>query len=291
MIWEFSGAGAISPLAQTAALTNQPPSSTPAGASVTTTTAGEVIVSIAAGSQSITGIDPGNPFAEDSLVRSNGWAHLVTSAPGAFTAQWVESPSGAYCASTAAFSAASGGLTYLLTANPTSLAFGEVLIATCSTLPVILNITGTGSVTVTQDNVVGAGFTASGLSLPHTLPAGQNTDLSMAFCPATGVSVTGSVTVVSNASDSPAVVSLSGSGQHNVVLSWSPSTGATGYDIYRSSAGSAYSQIASVTDATYTDSSTALQPGQVYSYEVTSVNSAGVQSSPSSPVQVTIPSP
>ena len=183
------------------------------------------------------------------------------------------------------------GFTYLLKSSPTSLAFGRALVGSCSTLPVILNNTGTGSVIITQDNVVGPGFTASGLSLPYTLPAGQNTDLSMAFCPATGVSVTGSVTVVSNASDSPAVVSLSGSGQHNVVLSWSPSTGATGYDIYRSSAGSAYSQIASVTGATYTDSSTALQPGQVYSYEVTSVNSAGVQSSPSSPVQVTIPSP
>jgi hypothetical protein len=290
VIWEFSGAGTTSPLAQTAALSNQPTSSTPAGASVTTTAAGEVIISIAAGSESITGIDPGNPFAEDSLVRSNGWAHLVTSAPGAYTAQWVENPSGAHCASTAAFYGASGGLTYLLTASPTSLAFGEVLIGSCSTLPVILNNTGTGSVTVTQDTVVGAGFTASGLSLPYTLPVGQNTDLSMAFCPARAVSVTGSVTVVSNASDSPAVVSLSGSGQHNVVLSWSPSTGATGYDVYRSSAGGVYSQIASATSTTYTDSSTALQAGQVYSYEVTAVNSAG-QSSPSSPVQVTIPSP
>jgi Abnormal spindle-like microcephaly-assoc'd, ASPM-SPD-2-Hydin len=289
VIWEFSGVSTTAPLAQTAALYNQHSTTTPAGASVTTTVTGELIVSIAAGSESITGIDPGNPFAEDSLVRSNGWAHLVTSTSGAYTPQWNESPSGAYCAGTAAFNAASGGLTYLLTASPASLAFGEVLIGSCSTLPVILTNTGTGSVTITQDTVTGTGFSASGLTLPYTLPAAQNTDLSIAFCPTTGASVTGGVSVVSSASDSPTSVSLSGGGEHNVALSWSPSTGATGYDVYRNTSGGSYTQIGSATGTSYTD--TTVSAGQTYNYEVTAASSAGQSAPATLPGPVTIPSP
>jgi hypothetical protein len=291
VIWELSGVSTTSPLAQVAALRNQPGTTTPAGASVTTTSAGEVIISIAAGSKSITGIYSGNPFIEDSLVRSNGWAHLIASSTGAYNAQWDESPSGAYCASAAAFFAATGGLTYLLTASPSSLAFGNVLIGSCSTLTVTLSSTGTGPVTLNSINTTGTGFSASGPSVPFTLAAGYSTPLNATFCPTTGASVTGTATVVSTASNSPTVVSLSGTGQHNVALNWTASTssGVTGYDVYRSKSGGSYTQIGSATGTTYTDSS--VSAGLTYNYQVTAVSSSSQSAPAALPGPVTIPSP
>ena len=291
VIWEFSGVSTTSPLAQAAALSNQPTTTAPAGPSITTDSAGEMIISIAAGSKSITGIYSGNSFTEDSLVRSNGWAHLIASSTGAYNAQWDESPSGAYCASAAAFFAATGGLTYLLTASPSSLAFGDVLIGSCSTLTVTLSSTGTGPVTISSINTTGAGFTASGPTLPFTLQAGYSTPLGVTFCPTSGASVTGTVTVVSNASNSPTVISVSGTGQHNVALNWTASTssGVTGYDVYRSTNGGSYTQIGSAPGTTYTDST--VSAGQTYNYQVTAVTSSGQSAPASLPGPVTIPSP
>jgi len=110
-----------------------------------------------------------------------------------------------------------------------------------------------------------------GLSLPYTLPAGQSTDLSITFCPTSGARVTGSATAVSNASDSPATVSLSGTGQHNVRW-WSPSSsgGLTEYDVCRSPARSGpYTQITSVASTRYTGRTVAA--GQKCYYQVTAV--------------------
>jgi hypothetical protein len=295
VIWEFSGVSTTSPLAQTAALYSQAATTTPTGASVTTTSAGELIISMAAGAQSITGIYEGNPFIEDSLVWSNGWAHLIASSTGAYTAQWNESPSGAYCAGTAAFTAASPGLTYLLTTSPSSYAFGDVLIGSCgTTLPSItLASAGTGPVTMTQIDVTGTEFTASGPSLPFTLAAGYSTPLDVTFCPTTGASVTGTVSVVSNASDSPTDISVSGTGQHNVNLSWSASSGAIGYDVYRSMTSGVFGSTplnpSLVACCTYTDET--VTAGQTYYYVTTAVNSAGVQSGYSNQVTASISSP
>ncbi|HXJ96057.1 MAG TPA: choice-of-anchor D domain-containing protein [Terriglobia bacterium] len=291
VIWEFSGVSTTSPLAQAGALINQPVTKTPVGPSVTTTSAGEVIISIAAGSKSITGIYSGNPFTEDSLVHSDGWAHLIASSPGGYDAQWNESPSGAYCASAAAFLSATGGLTYLLTASPSSLAFGNVMIGSCGTLTATLSNTGTGSVTLNSISATGAGFSPGGPSLPFTLAAGYSTPLNVTFCPTTGASVTGTATVVSTASDSPTVVSLSGTGQHNVALTWTASTssGVTGYDVYRNTSGGAYTQIGSASGTTYTD--TTVSAGQTYNYQVTAVTSSGQSAPASLPGPVTISSP
>jgi hypothetical protein len=172
------------------------------------------------------------------------------------------------------------------------------VIGSCSTLPVILTSTGTGPVTISQVSLTGTGFTDSGLSLPYTLPAGQNTDLAITFCPTTGSGVTGSVAVVSNAPNSPALVSLSGTGQqppHSVVLSWSASTspGVAGYNVFRSKvSGGPYTQINTslVAATSYTDNSGALQAGTSYYYVTTAVNSTGVQSGNSNQASATIPS-
>jgi hypothetical protein len=89
VVWEFSGVDKAAPLDKTAALGSQPLSATPSGASVTTTVAAEVVISLAAVSGSVTGISAGNAFVSDSALKGNGWAHLVTTAPGTYAAQWA----------------------------------------------------------------------------------------------------------------------------------------------------------------------------------------------------------
>lgn len=56
-------------------------------------------------------------------------------------------------------------------------------------------------------------------------------------------------------------------------LAWNLSTGASGYDVLRSTGGSAYSTITYVTDTAYMDSG--LTPATAYSYEVAAVNGGG----------------
>ena len=104
------------------------------------------------------------------------------------------------------------GVTLLLGVNPTSLSFGNVTAGSSSTQTVTLTNTGTGSVTISQATVSGAGFSISGLSLPLTLTAGQSTAFNAIFAPTSSGNVTGNISIASNATNSPATVSLSGTG-------------------------------------------------------------------------------
>ncbi len=99
-----------------------------------------------------------------------------------------------------------------LSSNPTSINFGDVSVGSASTQAVTLTNTGGASVTITQANVTGAGFSTSGLTLPLTLTPGQNGSFNVRFLPAATGSVTGSVSLVSNAANSPTAISLAGNG-------------------------------------------------------------------------------
>ena len=110
VIWEFSGVDANAPLDQTVVQNSQAASATPSSGGVTTTSATHVIVSLAAVANSVTGILSGNPFTNDSNLKANGWAHLITSSTGTYSAQWSQSPAGTYASSTASFKAAASGV-------------------------------------------------------------------------------------------------------------------------------------------------------------------------------------
>jgi len=117
------------------------------------------------------------------------------------------------------------------------------------------------------------------------------------FTPAAAASVTGSVTVASNATNSPATISLSGTGvqpvSHSVTLNWTASISpVAGYNVYRSTvSGGPYTKLNStlVTTTQYTDST--VQAGQTYYYVTTSVDSSNVESTYSNQVSATIPTP
>jgi len=187
--------------------------------------------------------------------------------------------------------------TFLLSANPTSLGFGNVAVGSSSTQTVMLTNSGSSSLPISQVHVSGAGFSASGLTLPLTLTAGQGTSLTTLFAPTTAGSVTGSVTVVSNATNSPATISLAGSGvqpiAHSATLSWTASTSVVaGYNVYRGTTfGGPYAKLNTslVSTVSYTDST--VQAGLTYFYVATAVDSIGDESIFSNEVLATIPTP
>src|SRR5260370_21589889 len=99
-----------------------------------------------------------------------------------------------------------------LSASPSSVAFGDVEVGTTSTQTVTLSSAGTGSLTVSQAAVSGAGFIMTGQTFPLTLSAGQSSSLSVQFAPTVTGSTTGSLSLLSNASNSPSSVTLNGNG-------------------------------------------------------------------------------
>jgi ASPM-SPD-2-Hydin domain-containing protein/HYDIN/CFA65/VesB family protein/immunoglobulin I-set domain protein len=102
--------------------------------------------------------------------------------------------------------------THLISASPSSLSFGNVSLGTTSTQSVALSNNGSSSVRISAVNASGTGFSVSGISLPATLAAGQSASLTIAFLPYSAGSVTGTLSVMSNATNSPSTVSLSGTG-------------------------------------------------------------------------------
>jgi ASPM-SPD-2-Hydin domain-containing protein/HYDIN/CFA65/VesB family protein/centrosomal CEP192-like protein/Ig-like domain-containing protein/Big-like domain-containing protein len=102
------------------------------------------------------------------------------------------------------------GATLALQASSTAMSFGNVTLSTSSSQNVTLTNAGNSNITISNVSVSGAGFSASGVSTGLILTLGQTATLSTTFNPSSAGSVTGSVTVSSNAS--PVLLSLSGTG-------------------------------------------------------------------------------
>src|SRR6266478_557479 len=102
--------------------------------------------------------------------------------------------------------------THLLSVSATSLSFGNLLSGTNSILGVTLMNTGNSNVTISNVSVSGAGFIASGVPAGTILAPGQTATLNAAFAPVVTGILTGSVTVTSDATNSPTTVTLNGVG-------------------------------------------------------------------------------
>jgi len=189
------------------------------------------------------------------------------------------------------------GVTLTLTASPSSLDFGNVTVGSSGTESVQLRNTGSGNVTVSQINVTGTGFSFGGITLPRTLTAGQSTSFTVTFTPSATGSFTGSVSIVSTATNSPSIVSLAGSGvaavAHSVDLFWTVSPSIVeGYRVYRGTkAGGPYTPLNAglVTGTAYTDNT--VQSGQTYYYVVTAVDANNVESGYSNEAEAVVPTP
>ena len=219
-------------------------------------------------------------FAPQSSASSSGSLSLTTdgSAPGLTIAL-----------------AGTGTSPGQLSLTPATVAFGSVTVGTSQ------NQTGkvtasTSSVTISSVASSNPEFALSGLTLPITLTAGQSVSFTLSFTPQASGAASGNLTFTSNASNAPAIETITGTGvaapQHSVGLSWTPSTSTVvGYNVYRGTQTSGpYAMIGSgAVSSTYTDG--AVQAGQTYYYVVTAVDGSGNESVYSNQVQAVVPSP
>jgi len=178
--------------------------------------------------------------------------------------------------------------TRTLETTPTSLSFGSENLGHSNTLPVRLRNTGNSSVTLSVVTISGTGITTSGVSGTAIAP-GQTTTLDVTFTPKTAGTISGSVKVASNATNSPGAITVGGNGiaatTHSVELSWAASTSA---GIVGSETGG-YSKLDTslVTGLKYTDATVAA--GTTYQYVVTVVDSMGLESACSAAISATVP--
>ena len=114
--------------------------------------------------------------------------------------------------------------TQQLSSSPTNLRFGSVAVSQTETQFATLKNNGTKSVTISAITVNGAGFSASGLSLPTVLAAGQTTTLKVLFAPTKTGWVNGSISITSTASNSNLQIGMHANGTGGSSLTASPSS-------------------------------------------------------------------
>jgi hypothetical protein len=99
-----------------------------------------------------------------------------------------------------------------ISVTPTSASFGSVVTGNTNSQTVQLKNNGTASLTVSQVAATGSGFSVSGVAVPLTLAPGASSTFNVQYAPTAAGAVNGSVTIVSNAPNSPSTVSLNGTG-------------------------------------------------------------------------------
>jgi hypothetical protein len=185
--------------------------------------------------------------------------------------------------------------TLLLNSSTSSVSFGSVNVSSSGTQNVTLTNAGNSTVTISNVTISGAGFNVSGASAGLILTPGQTATLTATFSPSAAGSAAGSVSVASNATNSPDAITLSGTGiaaaSHSISLGWSPSTSTVvGYNTYTSTvSGGPYTKLtaAPVSTSSYTDSN--VVAGQTYYFVVTAVTSSNVESAYSVEVSALVP--
>src|SRR2546422_9481595 len=96
-----------------------------------------------------------------------------------------------------------------LVATPASVSLGNVQVGTNQTQQVTITNSGGTIVTISQATTVGTGFSASGLALPLTLAAGQSQSFNVTFAPQVAGTVSGSISLASDATNPTLSILLS----------------------------------------------------------------------------------
>ena len=193
-------------------------------------------------------------------------------------------------------SATAGAASIQLTPSATSLNFGNVTVGSSGTNELTVKSTGNTNASISTVAISGTGFVLGSSVASVILDPSQSETYTVNFDPKAAGSVTGTLTITSNAPNSPMKISLSGSGavaaaKHTVALSWERSSSTVnGYFVYRSTkAGGPYTQLNPTPEASSSYSDGSVSNGQVYYYYVTAVNSSNIQSADSNQVSVTVP--
>jgi len=106
-----------------------------------------------------------------------------------------------------------------LTPSPTSIPFANVAVGSTGSQSLTIQNTGTASATISQINVSGSAFGVTGVTLPITLSVGQSVTYTAQFTPNSGTSASGSISVVSNAVNTPLTIGLTGTGIAQLTVS------------------------------------------------------------------------
>ena len=100
----------------------------------------------------------------------------------------------------------------ILSPSSTSLAFASVSVGSTSAQSLSVTNTGTAAVNISQAVIAGTGFTVVGGDPSSSLPVGQSSTIQVQFAPQSPGAVSGTLTVMSDASNSPLTIPLSGTG-------------------------------------------------------------------------------
>lgn len=183
-----------------------------------------------------------------------------------------------------------------LAPSPTSLAFGNVNVGL--NLSLVLKLSASNApVTISSIQSSGSEFVLSGLTLPVTVAAGTAVKLTVTFVPVMAGTASENLSIVSDASNSPTSVPMTGigvvAGSHSTDLNWNPDVDPViGYNVYRGGQhGGPYNKINPVLDATTSYSDTNVNAGATYYYVVTAVDANNNESGYSNEVKAVIPSP
>jgi Abnormal spindle-like microcephaly-assoc'd, ASPM-SPD-2-Hydin len=180
-----------------------------------------------------------------------------------------------------------------LSVSPPTLNFGTVSLGKSKTLSGTLS-TST-DLTVSSADWSGDGYAVNGITFPAAISAGQSVSFKITFAPQSSGNSSGSISFMSDASNSPTTQALTGSGaqasQHSVDLLWDPSSSqVAGYNVYRGThSGGPYSRLNSTLELStnYLDGS--VQSGVTYFYVARAVDSDSQESVPSNEVSAVIP--
>lgn len=184
-----------------------------------------------------------------------------------------------------------------LTVSPASLNFGSVVVGASAVLNA--NLTASGqTVTVSSVSSTNPEFVVSGINFPAAIAAGQSLQFAVTFTPQNTGTTSGTLSFVSDASNSPTQQSVNGNGtappQHSVDLSWnaSGSQDVVGYNVYRGQkSGGPYSMINGSLDPSLNYTDNTVNAGQTYYYVVTSVDTNGLESGYSNQSKAVVPTP
>jgi hypothetical protein len=204
---------------------------------VTLTNTGTVSVTISAATAAGTGYSISGLSAGQVIAAGQNATFSVQFAPTA-----AGSPSGTITISS---SAPASPLTIILsgtatqtqaqlTISPTSVNFNSVAVGSNNPQTITLTNTGNASLTISASSVSGTGYSISGLSVGHIITAGGNATFSAKFTPTAEGTAVGSISISTNAPNSPATIGLTGIGTQPLV-SATPTTGNLGTVVVGSS--------------------------------------------------------
>jgi hypothetical protein len=135
-------------------------------------------------------------FAPTTAGAANGSISITSNAPG----------------SPLTVSMSGTGVQATISAIPSTVGFGNVIVGAPNSQTVTLHNGGTASLTISQATTTGTGVSISGLSIPATLAAGANATVNVTFSPAGAGAISGSVVLTSNAPTSPLTIPVTGTG-------------------------------------------------------------------------------